>query len=91
MECVISNGVLTATKVDVSGDIFAITGKGTYSIPDDNLDFTARVRLFKNDSIIGKLTNPISWTFSKLLLEFKVYGSLDDPKWKYVSVLERLL
>ena len=91
MECVISNGVLQASKIDVSGDIFAITGQGTYSIPDDNLDFTARVRIFKNNSIIGKLTNPITWTFSKLLLEFKVYGPIDNPKWKYVSVLERLL
>ena len=91
MECVISNGVLHATKVDVSGDIFAITGEGAYSIPDDNLDFKVRVRLFKNDSIIGKITNPITWTFSKLLLEFKVYGPIDNPRWDYISVIERLL
>ena len=91
MECVISNGVIHATKVNVSGDVFAITGHGTYSMPDDNLDFTARVRLFKNDSIIGRIANPITWTFSKLLLEFKVYGPIDSPKWKYISVLERLL
>ena len=91
MECVISNGVIQASKILVSGDVFAITGQGSYSIPDDNLDFTARVRLFKNDSIIGKLTNPFTWTFSKLLLEFKVYGPIDNPKWKYISVLERLL
>ena len=91
MECVISNGVLKASKVSVAGDVFAITGSGTYSMPENNLDFTARVRLFKNDSLIGKITNPITWTFSKLLLEFKVYGPLDNPKWKYISVMERLL
>lgn len=91
MECVISNGVIIASKVNVAGDIFAITGNGSYSIPDDNLDFTARVRLFKNDSLIGKIANPITWTFSKLLMEFKVYGPIDSPKWKYISVLERLL
>ena len=91
MECVISNGVIHATKVNVSGDIFAITGKGTYSMPEDILDFTARVRLFKNDSIIGKITNPITWTFSKLLLEFKVYGPIERPEWKYISVVDRLL
>ena len=77
--------------MDVYGDVFKITGSGTYSMPDDAIDFTARVRLFKNDSIIGKIANPITWTFSKLLLEFKVYGSLDDPKWKYISVIDRLL
>ena len=91
MECVLSNGVLHCSKINVSGDVFAITGSGTYSMPEDNLDFTARVRLFKNESFIGKLANPITWTFSKLLLEFKVYGPIDSPKWKYISVLERLL
>ena len=91
IECTISNGVIRASKIQISGDVFSISGKGTYSMPDDKLDITARVRIFKNDSIIGKIANPISWTFSKLLLEFKVYGSLDDPKWKYVSVVERLL
>ncbi len=91
LECVISNGVLHATKVEVSGDIFKITGSGTYSMPDDAIDFTARVCLLKNNSVIGKITNTITWPFSKLLLEFKVYGSLDDPKWRYVSVIDRIL
>ncbi|MBR3822743.1 MAG: hypothetical protein IKJ37_14115 [Kiritimatiellae bacterium] len=49
------------------------------------------MRIFKNDSIIGKIADPITRTFSKLLMEFKVYGSLDDPKWEYISVIERLL
>jgi uncharacterized protein involved in outer membrane biogenesis len=91
IECTITNGVIQASKIQISGDVFSITGNGTYSIPDDKLDITVRVRIFKNDSIIGKITNPITWTFSKLLMEFKVYGSLDTPKWKYISVVERLL
>jgi uncharacterized protein involved in outer membrane biogenesis len=91
IECTITNGVIRASKIQISGDVFSITGKGSYSIPDDRIDITARVRIFKNDSIIGKIANPITWTFSKLLMEFKVYGSLNDPKWEYISVLERLL
>ncbi|MBE6395980.1 MAG: hypothetical protein E7046_03120 [Lentisphaerae bacterium] len=91
VECTITNGVISASKIQVSGDIFSITGSGTYSMPDDKIDIRARVRIFKNDSIIGKIADPITWTFSKLLMEFKVYGSLDDPKWEYISVMERLL
>ena len=91
IECTIEDGVIRATKIQISGDIFSIAGSGTYSIPDDRLDITARVRIFRNDSIIGKIANPITWTFSKLLMEFKVYGSLNAPKWKYISVVERLL
>ena len=91
VECIITNGVIKASRIQISGDVFSITGSGTYSMPDDKIDITARVRVFKNDSIIGKIANPITWTFSKLLMEFKVYGSLDAPKWEYISVIERLL
>ena len=28
---------------------------------------------------------------TKLLLEFKVTGSAEDPKWNYISVLDRIL
>jgi hypothetical protein len=87
----ISNGVIRASKILISGGVFSITGNGTYSMPEDKIDITARVRIFRNDSIIGRLANPITWTFSKLLMEFRVYGSIDDPKWEYISVLERLL
>lgn len=91
LECTITNGVVRTSKLNVSGDVFAITGGGTYSIPEDNLDLTFRVKLFKNGTIIEKLATPITWTFSKLLMEFKVTGSMDSPRWKYVSVIERLL
>ena len=91
IECTITNGVINASKILISGDVFSISSTGTYSMPEDEIDIRARVQIFKNNSILGKITSPISWTFSKLLLEFKVYGSLDDPKWKYISVVERLL
>jgi hypothetical protein len=91
IEAVISNGVITASKIQISGGVFSVTGRGTYSIPEDRIDVTVRVGIFKRDSIIGKLANPITWTFSKLLMEFKVGGSINDPKWEYVSVIERLL
>ena len=91
IECTIENGVIRASKIQISGDVFSIAGSGTYSMPEDKIDITARVRIFKNDSIIGKLANPLTWTFSKLLMEFKVSGSIDNPKWEYISVIERLL
>lgn len=91
LDCVITDGVIHTRKASVYGDIFKIECAGSYSMPDDNLDLTARVRLFRNDSIIGKIANPITWTFSKLLLEFKVYGSLENPQWKYITVVDRLL
>jgi hypothetical protein len=58
----------------------------------DDLDFVVRVRFMRDDSILGKyFIRPITWTFSKLLMEFKVTGSLDEPKWKYISIVDRVL
>ena len=90
MDFTISNGVINVSRLIIEGDVFSIRGSGTYSIPADNLDFAAHVQLFRNDSIVSKLTSPIIWPFSKLLMEFKVFGPLDNPNWKYLSVLERL-
>ena len=90
MDFTIVDGVLRCDRFLVSGDVFSISGTGSYSISDDNLDFTIRVSLFKNDSILSRITKPFTWTFSKLLLEFKVYGPLDKPEWNYISILERL-
>ena len=90
LEFTMTNGVMKVSRLIVEGDVFSIRGSGTYSIPDDNLDFAAHVQLFRNDSIVSKLTSPIIWPFSKLLMEFKVFGSIDEPKWDYVSALDRL-
>jgi hypothetical protein len=90
MDFTIADGVLRTDRFLVSGDVFTISGAGSYSMTDDNLDFTMRVSLFRNDTILSRLTAPFAWTFSKLLLEFKVYGPLDNPQWDYVSVLEKL-
>ena len=91
LDFTITNGVFRTENLLVEGKVFSIRGSGTYSIPTDQLDFKVRVQLLRNDSILGKLTNPVMWPFSKLLMEFQLFGSLGKPDWKYVSVLDRLL
>ena len=87
----ITNGVFASNNIFIEGAVFSIKASGTYDIPADKLDFTVRLQLLKNDSFLGKLVHPVMFPFTKLLLEFKVTGSVDDPKWKYVSVLDRIL
>ena len=91
LDFTITNGVFRTDNLLVEGAVFSIRGSGTYSIPADRLDFNVRVQLLRNDSILGRLTNPVMWPFSKLLMEFKLFGSLGKPDWKYVSILDRLL
>jgi len=72
--------------------LFSISAHGEYSIPQDNLDFTVRVQIMRKDSILGKyLIRPILWPFTKLLLEFRLEGPIENPKWDYISVLDRIM
>ena len=70
----------------ISGDVLAINASGAYDIPKDKLDFTARVSFTKNDGFFATLATPITWPFanlSKILFDFKIFGSLEKPEWKY--------
>ena len=87
----ITNGVFASNNILIEGAVFSIKASGTYDIPADKLDFTVRLQLLKNESFLGKLVHPVMFPFTKLLLEFKVTGSVDDPKWNYISVLDRIL
>ena len=88
---VIENGVLKSDNVYIEGGLVSIKAWGTYDIAADNLDFTVRVQFLRNDSVLGTLVHPVTWPFTKLLLEFKALGSIDDPKWDYISVIDRIM
>ena len=87
----ITNGVFASDNVFIEGGLISLKAWGTYDIPKDNLDFTVRVRFLKNESMVSKLVHPITWPFTKLLLEFKAMGPIDNPTWEYVSIIDRVL
>lgn len=88
----IENGIFSSDNVVIEGDLFTINLAGTYDMVKDNLDVNVQVHVVKDDSVLGKyLIRPVTWVFTKLLMEFKLTGSLDDPNWEYVSVLDRVM
>ena len=87
----VTNGVFASDNIYIEGGLISLKAWGTYDIPKDNLDFTVRVRFLKNESIVSKLVHPITWPFTKLLLEFKARGPIDNPTWDYVSIIDRVL
>ena len=93
MSFVLADGVLKSDDVVFRGGIFTITGKGTYDLRTDALDFAVRVKIVKDDSLLGLLKNPVLWPFSKLstvLLGFRATGGIKNPEWNYdMSILER--
>ncbi len=90
----ITNGVFSTSNLRVEGEIFSIQAHGSYDIPKDSLDFTARVTLTKNESFLGKLATPITWPFanlSRMLFDFKIQGPIDNPSWTYnKNIMDRL-
>ena len=87
----IENGVVRSDNVYIEGSVFSIKMYGHYDSVNDSLDYTARVQFTKKDSVMGKIIHPLTWPFTKLLLEFKLGGTGENPKWEYISVIDRVL
>ena len=87
----IEDGIFRSDDILIEGSLFSIAATGTYDMVKDNLDFKVTVQLMKNESILGKyLIRPIMWPFTKLLLEYRASGPIEDPEWDYISVIDRI-
>ena len=87
----VTNGVLSSENILIEGGLFSIRGKGALDLNTGALDFTLRVQFFRKNSIIDTLVSPVTWAFSKLLMEVHLGGTMDEPKWEYISVIDRVL
>ena len=87
----ITNGVFESSDIYIEGGFFSVKGWGRYDMAADNLDFTVRAQFLKKESIAGKIVHPLTFPFTKFLLEFKVEGPIDDPRWQYISIPDRIL
>ena len=88
---VIENGVVKTDNLLIEGALFSIKMYGTFNAGADELDFTVRVQFTKEGTLVSKLVHPLTWPFTKLLLEFRLAGSARNPEWKYISVVDRVL
>ena len=88
---VIEKGVIKTDNIYIEGTVFSIKMFGTFDCCKNKLDFTVRVQFTKKDSLVGKILHPLTWPFTKLLLEFKLTGTSENPKWEYISVIDRML
>ena len=91
VDYVIEKGVLKTDGIYIEGGLFSMKMFGSFDIANDKLDFTVRTQFMKDKSVMAQIVRPITWVFSKLLLEFKLTGSSDKPVWKYVSVIDRVV
>ena len=88
----IENGVVKSDNIAIEGGVISIKMSGSLDTTKDKLDFIVRVRFTKDNSLMGKyFIRPVTWPFSKLLLEFRLTGSTEKPKWEYISILDRVM
>lgn len=87
----VTNGVFKTDNLYIEGGLISIKGWGTYDAAKDDLDMTVRVQFLREQTLLGTIVHPVTWPFTKLLLEFRATGPYDDPKWEYISVLDRIL
>ncbi|MDX9867569.1 MAG: AsmA-like C-terminal region-containing protein [Kiritimatiellia bacterium] len=90
MDFTLRNGVLATENLLLEGDLFSILGRGTYDLNTDKLDFTVRAGIFRQKTIAGRIVRLVTLPFSRLLLEFRVFGTLEQPEWTYVNLIERI-
>lgn len=83
-------GIMTTSDLLIEGEVFSLAGKGQYNLPKDNLDFNIQAGIFKRGSLIGKVTRIFTLPFSKLFLEFRVFGTSDAPSWEYRGIIQRV-
>lgn len=90
MDFKIRDGILSTDNLLIEGDLFSMQGKGTCNLDTEALDFLIRANIFKQKTIAGKISRLVTLPFTRLLLEFKVFGTLDKTDWSYVNILEKI-
>jgi hypothetical protein len=89
MPFTLTNGVLRSDRLMIEGGVFSLRAEGRYRLGGD-LDFTAQARLFKQQTLAGRVARVITFPFSKLM-EFRVTGPIHAPRWEYVGLIDRIL
>lgn len=87
----VENGRLKSDNILIEGSALSIMMDGYYDFIKDELNYSVRAQFVRSDSSLSSFFHAVQWPFSKLLLEFRLTGTADNPQWRYVSVLDRVL
>ena len=87
MPFTLADGKLKSDDVSIKGTVISLKGRGDYQLGGD-LNFLAQVQLLRN-GIAAELLNLLTFPVTKLL-EFKLIGTLDEPRWRPVNLPKEL-
>ncbi len=90
MDFTVEGGILRTENLLIEGDLFSMQGRGSCNLDTEALDFIVRANIFKEKTFAGRITRLVTMPFTRLLLEFKVFGTIDSSDWSYVSIIEKI-
>jgi len=80
---------VSSEEIKINGSVLSLKGYGHYAF-DETIDFHAQVKLMKDNNMVARLVRVLTFPISKLF-EFRVRGTLDDPRWYPVNFSKDLL
>lgn len=84
---ILRDGRIYTRNAELAGTFLTMTGVGSYAF-DRELDFTVRAQLLRDGSV-ASVFRFVTFPFTKLL-EFKLGGTLNRPKWRPVNLPKEL-
>jgi len=91
LDFTMTDGVAVTKNMVVEGNVFSILLKGNYTPETDAVDMAVRVNILKEDTVAGWLARVITFPITRVLLEFKLSGTVANPEWAYVTFVEKLV
>ena len=85
----IADGRIHSDEIHIKGDVLSLSGRGSYFF-DGDLDFTVRVSLMREHTLVARLIAPLVYPISKLF-EFRLRGTIDNPDWYPVNFSKEML
>lgn len=85
----VGDGRISMQEVNIEGDVLSLKGSGHYTFARE-VDYHAQVKLMKEHSLVARLVRVLTYPISKLF-EFRLRGTLDEPRWYPVNFSTDLL
>ena len=87
MPFALGEGKLKTEDISIKGSVISLKGHGDYQLGGD-LNFLAQVQLLRS-GILAETLRILTFPVTKLL-EFKLIGTLDEPRWRPVNLPKEL-
>ncbi len=86
-----TNGLVTIERFNVEGNLLSMVADGKWRLNKEGhpVEGIARIRLFKQRTLAGRLARILIWPVNKMM-ELRVSGPVADPSWSYIGLIDRI-